>query len=197
MRAADAGNFAGLFTKIGLDPAQQYKQLAMYRRSVNPPETRHIKIVNQCSYRPAAKTIIVDSSFRRNDDPKADADRLTWSELTFQRWTELAGDSTKDLKYVIRQHIGNQETQTTMKTAHNNLKIALDTKGEFYPSAPNSNMDNAFRALAGTDNAKGVFYMLADHHNAFNDLQVVKIHTWPIATRESWPAMVLELGRTE
>ena len=151
--------------------------------------------MNQCSYLKETKTIIVGASWRSADTQ--DAQRLSWSELTFQRWNEIAGDATKDLKYVIRQYVTNQGTKATMKLAHEKLNFDLNKEGIFYPSDRGSDMDKAFQALAGTDNAKGVFYMLGDHHEAFGDLKVVRIHTWPTQTigKDAHnPSMILEMG---
>lgn len=176
---------AGLFKAIGLSPKAEYTRLTEFTDKNNKP-------VHQCSYNKDQKSIIADSNFRKKDNNPPE-EQLLWSELTFQRWKEIAGDDVAQLKFVIRQHIVNKGSVNTLEEAYNKLGIPPNKKAEFYPSSDNPAMDNAFRTLAGTDNAKGVFYMMADHHRELQNLKVVKIHTW-FQSWESWPAIVLELG---
>lgn len=70
----------------------------------------------------------------------------------------------------------------------------------YYPSETDDAMNTAFMILAGTDNARGVFHMLADHHREFKDLKVAKIrvffdHHANMEPEPSEPQKWLELAR--
>ncbi len=179
-----------LFTDLGLNSYALWRTVALQSKST----TAHLDTVWGCSFSTAQKAILASWSIRQADENQGE-DRLPWSELTFQRWKGMAGAGVADLKWVLRQGVVNPDTVSIMTEAHARLLYSESGHAVFNPSKENPTMKEAFSALAGTDNGKGVFYMLADHHRELRNLRVVKIHTWPAANGRP-PSMALELGRT-
>jgi len=180
---------AAPYTAVGLDPEARYTERDLIA-DPNAPRGYRVVLLVGCST--DEKAINVISSYKRHDNLGENS--LPWSELTFQQWREKAGARVAELKWVARQHVVNEETQKAMAAAHERVGIAKDARGVFYPgAAANSPMAISWDQLTKTVNAKGVFYMLADHHRELRDLKVVKIHTW-LEFRGQWASMVLELG---
>ena len=68
----------------------------------------------------------------------------------------------------------------------------------YAPSATDEDLDDVFVALLGTDDAKGLFYMLGDHSD---DLEIMKIRVFLLnspnpgmETYDSFPADVVGVG---
>ena len=178
---------------ISLNISQNWVQLTMYDPNFQRNDKSTFKkIVTQNSYSKTQKAIIVQGSYSANDQNKG-AHRLYWSDLTFQRWKEVAGDDVKELRFVARTHIINQGTIAVVKQAYEEVGIGRTIHHAFSPSASNEKEKWAYFALSGTDQVKGIFNMLADHHQAFGNLTVVKIHVFPVNGPSS--TMFIETGR--
>ncbi|KAM5430461.1 hypothetical protein McanMca71_007223 [Microsporum canis] len=132
--------------------------------------------IHEALYSPKLKAIQIKESYSRRDY-LPDGTRATYSELTFQNWKSVAGDNVKDLKWVVQDTILNEGTWNTIAAARQAIKV---TEGEavFVPSKPGSAMDNAFNSLSGTENVRGTWFMLADHHTELGGLKVVGIRTY-------------------
>lgn len=142
------------------------------------------KPIHDALYSKEYRAIIAKQSWRDSDD-KSDTDRLKWYQLAFKNWKDEAGPDVGKLKWVVRDTITNYDTTTVIDKALDKAKIKPGDAGTFKPS------DDSFKALAGTDNARGVFYILGRYHKELGDLKVIKIHAWDdVGIR----CMALELG---
>ncbi|SRR6266536_3976453 len=125
------------------------------------------------------------------------ADLLYHSELPSQRWkVEPGGDSTK-LKYVVVAQIQNRDTPNVINNARA-LVAGPSTQTAnhevtFMAVSQNDAEQQAFYALAGTENCKFVFRVLADHHIELNGLKFVAVHTWAGLEASADPVLIWEL----
>jgi hypothetical protein len=110
---------------------------------------------------------------------------LTWSELAFQRYHELAGSDVNKLESVVRKNVANPGTLNTIRKAYMNMGKVFGegTTGDkvvFNANAPVGSAEGeAFAALMRTDNVRGVNWMLGDHHRALGDKRITSITVWP------------------
>lgn len=153
------------------------------------------------------KTIVISASYNNQypkDFPKARM--IPQSEIIFQQWKAESPNGVANLKFVVRKDVNNGDTQQVIKKANmdlnggnlvKNAQQTFDFKAPVAPGAANPQKDG-FLALAQTDNGRGVFRMLADHKADFQDLNVVKVHTWVLGDDDSAFGnfqMIWELGR--
>ncbi|KAF3481755.1 uncharacterized protein GIQ15_04514 [Arthroderma uncinatum] len=143
--------------------------------------------IHEGYYSPEKNFVHISKSFSRNDF-LPDSVRLPYSDMIYQG-IKVTGGRPRDFKYISQTAITNMETRATIRTAREKLKISEREEHIFRPSKPGSDEDNAFNSLAGTENAKSTFRMLADHRAEFGDLKVVGIHTYDIDD-----ALLIELG---
>jgi len=143
--------------------------------------------VNDGAYDRRSGTILAMINFQERDTwPRGDPHRLPWSELTWQTWSKAAGpqrgfpnSDIGNLQYVLRQNVQNKGTMSVVEQAHSKNGIPNDQMGEFEEDPTNVEKSNAFYALLGTDNIKGVAFMLKDHHNEAGNKVIKKIVTFP------------------
>ncbi|PGG95549.1 hypothetical protein AJ79_09991 [Helicocarpus griseus UAMH5409] len=131
-------------------------------------------VIYHTSFSRQAGLIVVHEKFRDRDEKKNDPDRMKWSEVTWQNWKEVAKGDVGRLKAVVEQNIINTGTKDKIELAKKQT-CQEGTIAEFHPDKKNTNMDDAFEMLSGTDNVKGVIYMLADHHKELGGKKVTKI----------------------
>jgi hypothetical protein len=134
-------------------------------------------------------------------DENAGADRLPWSEITYQEYFRLAnaaGKPISNLKYVVRHTIVNTETMMVMmkafkeklpKTQAEQQWLArasnkdfstdmFDPENAVFPSVNNwveitrRDHPDLFYAILGTDNGSGPGNLLADHHHAIDKTDI-------------------------
>ena len=109
--------------------------------------------------------------------------RLTWSEIIFQRYSELAGANVNQLESVVRCSVSNPGTISTLKRAFASMDQPYTDNGAkvvFRADAPEGSAEReAFDVILCTDNVRGVNWMLADHHNAFGNKQITSVTVWP------------------
>lgn len=124
--------------------------------------------------------------------------RLPSGEILWQQYKDIAKDTAGELRLIAVHPIANVNTNRVIAKAHASKNIPADQKGTFEP--PDSDWDtllgDIWYTFLGTDNAKGIPFMTADHHTELRDKVVVKIHTWS-PDRPGGVAMgaiVMELG---
>jgi hypothetical protein len=115
-----------------------------------------INIAGFSAYR---RTIIAKYSFADADTtPKGSPNRLTWSELIFQRYEELAGVNVNQLESVVRSSVSNADTIRTLTQDFANMGQPFATNGA--PVVFNANTATgtaekaAFDAIPCTDNGR-------------------------------------------
>lgn len=121
--------------------------------------------------------------FSQNDETEQ-GKRVPSAELQWQKMKEIKGDKIGDLEWVGDIYITNRETQDRIKTANNK-------KGKKNTWAKYTSEDDAWKDLADTDNAKGYFYMLGDHHEELRGLKVKEMYAFD----GSKGYLFLKLGR--
>lgn len=179
-----------IFEYLKLDESSIFRNIRLVSNKETTPPADPNKPVHDALYGKDSNAIIAKQSWRVSDG-YSDADRLKWYQITFKNWKDQAGSDAGKLKWVVRDTISNDDTRTVIKKALSKVGIDPDkpftTKqvGVFGPS------DDSFKALAGTDNGRGVFYMLGRYHKELGDLKVVSIHAW---VDDGIPFMALELG---
>lgn len=143
------------------------------------------------------QAIVVTDTFNKNlgtDFPKADI--IPHSELTFQGWKAAPGGQIQDLKYVVVAQIQNDNTPTLINDARASVagSQTAGTEVTFLAVSQSTAEQQGFYALAGSENGKFVFRMLADHQQDFQGLKVVSVHTWAGLPNSPDPVLIWELG---
>ncbi|KAF2498912.1 hypothetical protein BU16DRAFT_536886 [Lophium mytilinum] len=136
--------------------------------------------------------VIVARTTYKKYDLNPENERLQWSELTFQQWSEYrkaAGFQSSDLKYIIRDGIVNKGSQNVIKDIWKNLNIDKDQEWETFDfSSTKAEEVEAAQTLLGTRNGKGVGYMLTDYPDALGKKNIAKVHAW----NNDHPSIVFE-----
>lgn len=188
---AELGELAyreSLFSYLKLEETTQYRHIKLNSKIKAVTDEARPKPANEALYSKEDKVIIAKNSWAKFDGSK---DRLTWNQLVFKNWKDVAGSDVGKLKWIVRDTINNWDTLSVINKALSKAgkdpdkPFSHEQVGVFEPS------DESFKALAGTDNGKGPFYMLANYHKELGDLKVVRIHTWG---DDGVYFIVLELG---
>jgi hypothetical protein len=103
---------------------------------------------------------------------------LSWSELTFQQWDDIARplQKTSGLKYIFQMNIANGPTSDLIEGLFK--KYNWNTKEMKTAVYANADEREAVSALAGSPLGNGIQYMLKDHAGALGKKQVGKVHIW-------------------
>ncbi|KAI4123219.1 MAG: hypothetical protein LQ338_005378, partial [Usnochroma carphineum] len=141
--------------------------------------------------------LIGKMNFRNMDK----TDKLPWSELMYQQWQIskaadderaskypffLPGNNLSSLQYVLRDTVENKATMDVMRLAY--------TKTGYTPQQDptwrlwtEQETPNWFFALLGTDNCKGVVWLLNDHAKEAGKKEVAEIWTrWGVFKPDIW-----------
>jgi len=189
-----------------IDPTAGFTTTTKYDRVTirSLVDERSSNIVNEGGYNREKGAIVALWNFQENDLwPRSDPHRLTWSELTWQTWKKVSGpqrgdlvDRASGLKYIFRRDVQNEGTSSVVQKAHETNGLSMDGRGEFEVDNTNKAKSDAFYALLGTDNVKGVAFMLKDHHNELGGKVIKKIITIPKGSlgSENKLSLVIVLG---
>ncbi|EFR02320.1 hypothetical protein MGYG_05317 [Nannizzia gypsea CBS 118893] len=161
-------------TVVKIHPADNNDQQKPQQDSNDPNKD----VISDNYYNKAQKTMVVAWSDVNIDNTQPEDTQLRWSDVTFEGWKEHAGDDAKNLRWIVRNNIINQGTIATIREALRRTGRNTDKRAEFAPDPNDNTMNEAFTALAGTPNVKGVFHMLADHHNELGGLTIKKIYAF-------------------
>ncbi|KAI4188779.1 MAG: hypothetical protein L6R41_001925 [Letrouitia leprolyta] len=109
--------------------------------------------------------------------------RLQWSEITYQTWKFVQkknGGSISNLRAVIRHQAANPGTLTTLRVLFKNRLLHPNAGDETWYDWTEENQHYFFFALLGTDNVKGVLWLLNDHTVEIGRKEVTKVWVrWP------------------
>jgi len=172
-----------------IDPAADFSTATRYDRVTIKSKMNDVEsgIVNEGAYNRDKGAIVALWNFQENDHwPVSDPHRLPWSELTWQTWEKIAkpqrfarNNDVPNLKYIFRRDVQNDGTTATVQKAHETNGLSMNERGEFEVDNTNVAKSDAFYALLGTDNVKGVAFMLKDHHVELGNKVIKKIITIP------------------
>ncbi|KAL8949862.1 MAG: hypothetical protein Q9222_004055 [Ikaeria aurantiellina] len=170
----------------GLSPLDQYINLACVARlSSNGPEdeeeTPYLNLFNKRD-----GVIIAVANNRREDIQN----KLPWSELMFQAYTEDLdpGESISALQAVVRTNVINAGTFNVARSAYLSVgsDINKDTEWRRWTLAEQPYF---FYGLLGTDNVKGVAFLLNDHSVAVGRKVITEIWTRRDIDFDMWIAI--------
>ncbi|MCJ1246843.1 hypothetical protein MMC30_004052 [Trapelia coarctata] len=128
------------------------------------------------------RTAILKNAFNRQQgiliamsNFKPEAETTPWSEVAFAKWYDSTwhrADPT-NLNYVVRHNIENINTNFIMAEAHRKAGKPLTEKVSLWREG----FGEAFYALMGTANGKGVPRMLKDHNEKLGRKTIKGIYT--------------------
>ncbi|KAL9589715.1 MAG: hypothetical protein Q9203_001486 [Teloschistes exilis] len=139
--------------------------------------------------------IIAEGNWRNEDNQK----KLPWSEIIYQTWdlaeanenllateglAKTSGAPISNLQSVVRHDIANRGTQAVLIAAYSANGFALDE--EWRPWTEVDHRD-FFHGLLGTDNVKGVVWLLNDHAAEIGKKEISKISSrWEGGYPDLW-----------
>ncbi|KAL8991018.1 MAG: hypothetical protein Q9169_007967 [Polycauliona sp. 2 TL-2023] len=146
--------------------------------------------------------IIADSNRRAGDSQQ----KLQWSELMYQTWvvasqkaTQLTsalpghqpGGPISNLRGVVQHFIVNKGTQQVLAAAYkaNGWEPGYDGEDQWREfREENAGRKNFFfYGILGTDNVKGIVWLLNDHANEFGRKDISAIHVrWHMGNPDIW-----------
>ncbi|ODM20704.1 hypothetical protein SI65_03757 [Aspergillus cristatus] len=141
--------------------------------------------VGQNGYMPSHSINFANSNYKQHDHNNAN-DRLPPAEIMLQVWDEMAGAKKDDLKWIVRSHAVNGETQGIIKESVKRCK-----ENELLQVSPDCDAE-VFEALSGTPNCKGIYPTLA-YHQGTRNWRVTDLHIWDQSGSNFFIAM--KIGR--
>lgn len=150
---------AGNVKSMGLPTSFTSKSMFGEVRIKNNPsgENKDPEVLNDNAYSTDAKAIIAIANDASKD---SGTERLAWSDIVWAQWDRASGSGAQELNHVVRHGIENIGTKNVIAKVHEDNHIPVNSFGVFTPENPGLN--NAFETLLGTDNGRGVVYMVGD-----------------------------------
>ncbi|KAL8950870.1 MAG: hypothetical protein Q9222_003124 [Ikaeria aurantiellina] len=184
------------------DPAYTY----WHTSSMNPStgvESEYVAYKNIINARDGVLIALVN--YRSEDE----ANTLPWSEIMYQTWQDskfydeqrgAASGSLSTLQHIIRSSVSNEQTQNILKLMYTNSGYpAISTGDTTWRKWTEEETPNWFFALLGTDNCKGVLFLLSQHAVEAGKKEITQIWTrWPGAYPDIWyvnPICWVQLGQ--
>ncbi|KAL8837884.1 MAG: hypothetical protein Q9170_002359 [Blastenia crenularia] len=128
--------------------------------------------------------IIAQWNYNDHDTRKT----LPWSEIIYQTWqhvqsltaTPSGGGSIKNLQAVIRDRVSNTGTLNLLTTLFRTRGVEPNKGDATWYSWTEAEQHYFFFALLGTDNVKGVVWLLNDHAVEIGGKEITRIWVrWP------------------
>ncbi|KAG4434487.1 hypothetical protein IFR05_010030 [Cadophora sp. M221] len=129
---------------------------------------------------PQQQSIVVAELYKSRYSINAD-DQIVFSELIFRSWSRQAGPDVAKLKYITVADIVTTDSRVLFKDARKLKDPETEKAGGVISFDSDSVIQadkDAFAALAGMDNTRNVYNMMADHKMTFLGKGPVKIHTF-------------------
>ncbi|EAS27826.2 uncharacterized protein CIMG_09030 [Coccidioides immitis RS] len=116
----------------------------------------------------------------KNDHLTAKENRMEWSEAAMKSWKQDSPKDSKSLEWVIKDLVDNVDTKAVMAQAHAKAGYPAGKAGaQFRYDESNPKMKEAFIALSGTKEVKGVYGLLGNNRAALGDKKISSIYTFP------------------
>ncbi|KAI1962387.1 hypothetical protein LOZ58_002727 [Ophidiomyces ophidiicola] len=135
------------------------------------------------------RTIIAIRNIKENEGKKGEG--MSWSEVTWQQWSEVAGANRGNLQRIMRDTVTNRNTKKAMEQVYKDMGWEY-THGVDKKITPHGSeqMTKSFDTLSGTANGRGVFQLLGENRGALNDARVLEWHILP-----SGPHLMAVVGK--
>ncbi|KAI1911870.1 hypothetical protein LOZ52_002857 [Ophidiomyces ophidiicola] len=123
-------------------------------------------------------TIIAIRNIKENEGRKGEG--MSWSEVTWQQWSEVAGANRGNLQRIMRDTVTNRNTKKAMEQVYKDMGWEY-THGVDKKITPHGSeqMQKSFDTLSGTANGRGVFQLLGENRGALGDARVLEWHILP------------------
>ncbi|KAL8709199.1 MAG: hypothetical protein Q9220_006079 [cf. Caloplaca sp. 1 TL-2023] len=140
--------------------------------------------------------LIAEGNWRYTDSQKA----LQWSEIMYQTW-QLAmakantlgkdhppGGPISNLQSVVQHIVTNKDTKAVLTTAYQAQGWVIGHDGpEQWRKWTEGDQPYFFYALLGTDNVKGVVWLLNDHADEMGRKEISAVWTrWSMGSPDMW-----------
>ncbi|KAL8731699.1 MAG: hypothetical protein Q9181_004220 [Wetmoreana brouardii] len=140
--------------------------------------------------------LLVAYSNNRTRDSVPALNQLPWSELMYQTWkviqTQQKGGPISNLRTVVRQGVTTPGTLEVLKTMYKSRQLTTDQGDQKWYQWTEANQREFFFALLGTDNVKGVLWLLNDHAAEIGKKEITEI--WTRWTEPANPDIWIEIA---
>ncbi|KAL8637113.1 MAG: hypothetical protein Q9228_005579 [Teloschistes exilis] len=131
--------------------------------------------------------IIAQSNYREFDRCKS----LPWSEIIYYTWqvvqSRQQGFPISNLRTIIRKEVVNPGTQTVLQALYDSRRMKTRAGDNTWYKWTEADQMYSFYALLGTDNVKGVVWLLNDHAAAIGKKEITEIWTrWGAQNPDLW-----------
>ncbi|KAL8724940.1 MAG: hypothetical protein Q9181_006609 [Wetmoreana brouardii] len=139
--------------------------------------------------------LVAHSNYRQFDLQRT----LPWSEIIFQSWQIIQtqqedGGPISNLRTIVRKEVQNPGAKTVLEVLYKSRQLSVNQGDQTWTKWTEEDQAYSFYALLGTDNVKGVVWLLNDHAAAIRKKTIKEIWTrW--AERD--PDMWIELAPQE
>ncbi|KAL5314933.1 hypothetical protein ACEPPN_017583 [Leptodophora sp. 'Broadleaf-Isolate-01'] len=179
------------FENMGLKDSEQWTLREVYGTDWHLPPT------NVVYHNKDQQAMVVTDTFNDKLGEGFQMENLVFhSEFIFQGWKAAPGGDVSRLKYVTVAQVQNTFSPAVITDARASMTPTpvAGEKVTFSAAAQSDAELQGFFAIAGTDNGKFLFRMLADHHNEMNGLKVIAVHTWDDVPGTPDPTLIWELA---
>ncbi|KAL8689287.1 MAG: hypothetical protein Q9218_005008 [Villophora microphyllina] len=182
----DMANIASELTSHGFDP----KLLTNWATTSIDPKTR----LDNAQYQPYINDfdtknglIIAQSNYREFDRSKT----LPWSELIYYTWqiiqSQQNGSPISNLRTVVRKQVCNPGTLDVLRAIYKSQQLTTGAGDNKWYKWTEADQMYSFYGLLGTDNVKGVVWLLNDHAAAIGKKEITEIWTrWGGQSPDIW-----------
>ncbi|KAL8838547.1 MAG: hypothetical protein Q9170_002089 [Blastenia crenularia] len=132
--------------------------------------------------------LVANANFRKWDFQR----QLPWSELMFQTWQVVSaaqpgGGPISNLRAVVRKEVENDGAKEVLRTLYTARGLSMNQGDATWYQWSEDQQPAFFYALLGTDNVKGVIWLLNDHPNAMGRKEIVDVWTrWDKKDPDFW-----------
>ncbi|KAI4200605.1 MAG: hypothetical protein LQ350_003852 [Teloschistes chrysophthalmus] len=153
----------------------KYSLVTVESKIARPPDTHHQDYVPYRNLFNTAEGIIVALWNYKDYDWGG---KLPWSEVMFQTYSQQLqpGESLETLRSVVRFNIANDHTLRMIWTSYDARKIPREGNPQWIKWT-SEDQQYLFQGILGTDNVRGVVWLLNDHAAAFEKKTITDIWT--------------------
>ncbi|KAL8708109.1 MAG: hypothetical protein Q9220_006963 [cf. Caloplaca sp. 1 TL-2023] len=132
--------------------------------------------------------LVANGNYRNWDSQK----QLPWSEIIYQTWQvaqahQEGGGPISNLKTIARKNVVNEGTLDVLESLYQTLRMSMGQGDTTWYKWTEEDQPYFFYALLGTDNIKGIIWLLNDHASAIGRKEITEIWTrWPGEVPDMW-----------